>query len=383
MDLYAGADGWGEAARSLGLPSPIGLEVEHDPCATAVAAGGRRVRADVSTYPTAPFAGRVVGITGSPPCQAWSMAGKRDGERDRARVHELVDRYAAGDTTAWWAWCEAGWHDPRSHHAAQPVRWVRDLRPEWVCLEQVPAVLGLWQHIARVLDYWGYATWTGLLNSADYGVPQTRTRAFLVASRVRSVRPPVATHYDPRRGEAMWGTPWVSMADALGWGNDTRPAPTATGGGTSSGGGVEVFAGSYARAAALNTNRDQREDGSRQVVTIDRPAPTFTVKSGGQWTRSRPATTVAADPRVPAPGHRDRAGGERQHAESIRVSVTEAAVLQGFRPDYPWQGTRTSQYTQLGNAVPPPLAAAVLAVAAGLDSPTQSPSTASTERGQR
>jgi DNA (cytosine-5)-methyltransferase 1 len=363
LDLYAGADGWGEAARSLGLGSPIGLEIEHDPCVTAVAAGGRRVRCDVATYPTAPFADRVVGVVGSPPCAPWSAAGNRLGERDRGGVYRLVDRLAAGDLTSDWAWSWTSWHDPRSHHAAQPVRWVRDLRPEWVCLEQVPAVLGLWQHIARVLDGWGYATWTGLLNSADYGVPQTRVRAFLVASRVRSVRPPVATHYDPRRGTAMWGTPWVSMAEALGWGADRRPAATVTGGGTGSDGGVEVFAGSYARAAVrtgtnsehgrgalvpyerslaepspvvtsrvdrwlLNTNRDQREDGARQTVMAERPAPTIDGQAW-KWTRHRPATTVAADPRVPAPGHRDRAGGERQHQESIRVSVTEAAATGG------------------------------------------------------
>lgn len=349
VDLYAGADGWGEAARRLGLGSPVGLEIEHDPCVTAVAAGGRRVRCDVATYPTAPFAGRVAGITGSPPCQAWSSAGKRGGEFDRDAVHELVDMLAEGDRSAEWARSWSRWRDPRSHHAAQPVRWVRDLRPEWVCLEQVPAVLGLWQHIARVLDDWGYATWTGLLNSADYGVPQTRVRAFLVASRVRSVRPPVATHFDPRRGTAMWGTPWVSMADALGWGAEGRPAPTVTGGGTGSGGGVEVFAGREARAVAYRNGSRERA----AVRPLTEPAPTVHFgESANEVTwelhgpRTRPATALA---------------------ESVRVSVTEAAVLQGFRPDYPWRGTRTSQYQQVGNAVPPPLAAAVMAVAAGID----------------
>lgn len=84
------------------------------------------------------------------------------------------------------------------------------------------------------------------------------------------------------------------------------------------------------------------------------------------WVTERPATTGQGDPRVAEPGHRDRASGQRQFSgESVRVSVAEAAVLQSFPADYPWQGSRSAQYRQIGDAIPPLLARAVLAEVLG------------------
>lgn len=369
VDLYAGAGGWDEGAKTLGLRT-VGLELFDDPCRTGLAAGHARIRCDVATYPTQPFGG-LAGLIASPPCQAWSMAGKRDGERDRAEVHRLVDAYAtdsvAGPAETWTAWADA-----RSHHAAQPVRWVRDLRPDWVCLEQVPPVLDLWEHIAVVFGRWGYSMWAGLLNAAHYGVPQTRVRAFLIASRSRAAVPPPATHYDPRPGMGLFGTPWVSMAEALGWGNAARPAPVVTSGGTGSGGGVEVFAGKHAREVAYRNGSRERA----AVRPLTAPAPTVMFGESANevtWELTSPHRAKTNDRTRPrsmdqpahtvAFGHSDMRWtqpAEAGETQSVRVTVEEAAALQGFRPDYPWRGSRTSQYTQVGNAVPPAVAAAVL-----------------------
>ncbi|HVA19899.1 MAG TPA: DNA cytosine methyltransferase, partial [Solirubrobacteraceae bacterium] len=84
------------------------------------------------------------------------------------------------------------------------------------------------------------------------------------------------------------------------------------------------------------------------------------------WAGKRPATTVACDRRIHPPGHKQNASDppgryqQRRGANAVRVTVSQAAVLQGFPADYPWQGARTRQFEQVGNAVPPPLARRVL-----------------------
>jgi DNA (cytosine-5)-methyltransferase 1 len=189
-------------------------------------------------------------------------------------------------------------------------------------------------------------------------VPQTRQRAVLLASRAREVSEPVATHrryYPPGHRYAVSGNGdgnlprWISMAEALGWGMTERPSMSVTSGGTYTG-GAEVF-GSGARKGI------ERERAAHRWVHPDMPASTQALR-GEDWPSLRPATTIAGDPRVFPPGGHHVPGAQSHGA--IRVSVQEAAILQTFRPDYPFKGTKTKQHMQVGNAVPPKLAEALL-----------------------
>ncbi|MER7576136.1 DNA cytosine methyltransferase [Streptomyces sp. NPDC126514] len=216
LDLFAGPGGWSEGLRTLGLRD-VGIEIDPAACATRTAAGHTTICADVAAYPTAPIRGKVSGLIASPPCQTFSAAGLRAGNDDMDLCHQGLDDLAAGRDTrdALRARCA----DARSLLAVEPLRYALDLTPEWIALEEVPAVRPVFEHIARILRAHGYATWVGVLNSADYGLPQIRRRCILLASRTAPVGPPEPTHAKHAEPESLFGpgrAAWLTMADALG-----------------------------------------------------------------------------------------------------------------------------------------------------------------------
>ena len=347
VDLFAGPGGWAEGLRLLGLPE-AGLEWGAAACATRVAAGHRMtVRCDVAQYPTAPFAGRARTVIASPPCQPYSRAGKGLGKLDQPLVHQAVADLAAGRDTR--AKILAACKDPRSLLAAEPMRWHHALRPETILLEQVPDVLPLWRLYAQILRGWGYSVWCGTLNAADYGVPQTRERAILIASRVRPVSAPEPTHTRTPGGHLFGpGLPArVTMAQALEW-------PT----------GVEI-----------NTRGDRRTSGGNNFPA-DRPSWALTEKARSWWVLRQGARSNATTRRLDQPAATIVAGHSRRDyvwqtvgdgpVERRPLALSEAAVLQGFPAGYPFQGSESKAFQQIANAVPPLLAAHVAAAALGV-----------------
>lgn len=71
------------------------------------------------------------------------------------------------------------------------------------------------------------------------------------------------------------------------------------------------------------------------------------------------------DEQEPAPTITSKANRNRWNAtaaNSVPMTVQEAAVLQSFPADYPWSGGKVARMQQVGNAIPPLLAQALLSV---------------------
>lgn len=151
-----------------------------------------------------------------------------------------------------------------------------------------------------------------LLNAADHGVPQYRSRMFVVGSRRKGIfKPPIVQEH--------FGSGSVLTDIGQAPNHETR----------------RHKAGSIERYMGLDYG--QRD----QLGRVDRLDPT------------RPSKTVIA-------GGTNGGGRSHLHPEIPRtLSVRECARLQTFPDNYVFVGPNARQFTQVGNAVPPVLAAAV------------------------
>ncbi|MGP3950827.1 DNA cytosine methyltransferase [Streptomyces sp. 7N604] len=330
VDLFGGPGGWDVAATQLGFTV---TGIEHDPsaCASRRAAGLDTVQGDVRAYSPADFP-TATDLIGSPPCQPYSIGGKGAGRRALDTVLHFAAQLAARkDIRSGLATLD----DEGTGLVLEPLRWTLAALDaghpyRTVMLEQVPTVLPVWDAMANILRCEGYTVATGRLHAEEYGVPQTRARAVLVARRHDEAALPTPTHrrysrttdQDDGNRDLL---PWVSMAQALGWGMTHRPALTVAVG-TAAGGPDPSCVGGSGSRATLYGERD-----------------------AGRWIAD--TRLVDADE---LPAYR---GGRK---DVIRVSVADAAALQTFPPGHPFQGTRTKQYEQIGNAMPPVLAEAVI-----------------------
>lgn len=280
VDIFAGPGGWDLGLAALGRDDIVGVELDDEITRTREAAGLATIHADVTSLDPAQFYG-YEGLIASPPCQSFSSAG-----------------------------LQRGLADLRGQLVWQVIRYAEAIRPQWIACEEVKEVLPIWRSIASHLRGMGYNTWAGLLNAADYGVPQTRVRAFLMASRSPFAMPE-PTHAQHAQG-ALFGSvePWVTMADAL------------------------------------NLTPDD-------------------LQPGQEWCLSRPATTVVRSFRpdvIAAPGWRLPGDGPRQNTPgSVTVTEEQMKLLQTVPVDFPITGAKTKRQSIIGAFLPPRWAAAVLA----------------------
>lgn len=278
VDLFAGPGGWSIGLNRLGLED-IGVESDKDVAATRDALGLKTIVADVRDVSPSQWS-RIDGLIASPPCQTFSQAGK-----------------------------QMGLEDMRGELIYEPMRFIEAHLPTFVAMEEVPPVMTIWNEYCVALSGMGYKTWAGITNAADYGVPQSRKRAFFFATR-----------------------------------NGVAPAPNA---------------GTHSKDASPG---DLFGFSQRRWVTVAEALPEKKGLPG--WAYERPSTTIVRSfcPHVvSAPGYRKKGDGPRQNAPgSFEVTIDEMAVLQGGWAGMPFCGSKTKKFSICGALLPPPWAECLL-----------------------
>lgn len=303
-DLFCGAGGWSMGARANGL-DVTGYDNNGDAITTYVAAGFTGVFADLTHF--APHECDL--LLASPPCQPFSKA-TRDSQ---------------------------GRADTRAMLPLVVATWAELVRPTAIAVEQVEGAASVIVRLAAMLVNMGYRVVLREVNAECFGVPQTRRRIVLMAHTQRTPGVPKATHsvFDRRHPERLQRgvLPWVSMAEALGVDPESSMGDVKTSNGT--------VRSALQPAATVMAGMDN---------------------GNYQWVHNRPSPTIVSEFRpqvVAAPGYRTTMSRQDQ-PNSVMVTTAQAATLQGFPPDYPWTGSLSARYRQIGNAFPPPVAAAVI-----------------------
>lgn len=254
----------------------------------------------------------------------WQVL-ERDLRTFRARAYRGIDLVAAGVPCPPFskAGAQLGADDERDLFP-DALRVVREVNPRAVMFENVrglldPAFDGYRASIQSELEGMGYQTFWKLHHASDFGVPQLRPRTILVALKRR-----FSSHFD-----------WPAALD--------EPAPTV---------GVTL----YDEMASLGWQ--QVESWAQLASDI---APTLvggSKKHGGPDLGPTRAKRAWAKLGVDGHGLADAPPAE-DFSGMPRLTVSMAATLQGFPGSWQFAGRKTAAYRQVGNAFPPPVAAAV------------------------
>lgn len=263
--------------------------------------------------------GEVVGVIGGPPCQGYSTVGTRD------------------------------INDPRNHLYLEYCRIVEKVNPEFFVIENVKGLITLGggafkDDILNRFENLGYHVEYKILNAANYGIPQNRHRVFFVGMKKKGFKFPTEKGYVVSTIEALGDLPSLEFKQQT---NEYISEPQ----------------NEYQRKMrenskiVLNHEPTNHTEQTKAIIGMikdggkisDLPEEYWSIrkynKAFQRMLSTGPSNTIDT-------GHRNYF-----HYKENRIpSVRESARIQSFPDDFEVLGSKTSQYKQIGNAVPPLLA---------------------------
>ncbi len=357
IDLFCGCGGnsWGMLQKETSRPLTPLLALDNDPVALAtyhwnmpaveaVLADIRQMSPNTILERIGIQPGELGCLIASPPCQTYSRNNRRpkDEQDDRETLYQPI------------------------------LKMIKVIQPWVVFMENVPEMKthrnGIHHSLfLKQLEELGYKIGHWIVDAANYGVPQHRTRLIYLAYRKKmriTPRYPVPTHSDTPGLRS-----WVSVEDAIAdlpprqagdeetWSEEdaTYDHPLSMYALARRRSRPAVVYNHFARA--LNEIQLQRlhalKEGQAYYDLPNELRPTAGYKNSyGRLWRDKPSPTLTTFLLYPG-------SGRFSHYEQDRViTIREALRLQSFDDSFRVLGIPIEQSRQVGNAVPPLLAAA-------------------------
>jgi len=327
IDLFCGCGGLSQGFIDAGYEIKLGIDNWQDAINTFKYNHEKSIGIVSDLFITTPLEikkqtkiNEVDVIVGGPPCQGFSIAGKRFIDDERNKLYKSF------------------------------VDFVDFFKPKAFLLENVPNIISMGKGIFRdniVEDFEriGYKVTYKVLMASDFGVPQNRKRAFFVGIRngEEFIFPKPLETEKISSEEAISDLPDISIDD-----NSEYPLPPKT--------EYQKIIRNGSKKL-FNHQLTNHKEKTVEIISMvpdggnykDLPEHLKEIRKVNiAWTRlnsKKPSFTIDT-------GHR-----HHFHYKYNRVpTVRESARLQSFPDNFVFLGSKTSQYKQVGNAVPPILA---------------------------
>lgn len=257
--------------------------------------------------------GKIDIIYGGPPCQSFSVAGKR-----------------------------LGLQDLRGSLVYSFLEIIKNVNPKGFVFENVPGFKSihggqLVQAYTKEIEALGYSIWSGILNAADFGSATFRRRFFIIGVRGNhTLHPPKATHADPRKYNDIQKDlfeeplePWVRCGDVLRIINSETAKKNLPN---------HIFVNHTAEVKERFSKLGFGErDQIRRRNRLDPTLPSYTIFVGGELGKLQARTHI-------------------HPFEHREITPRECAALHGFPNDWELSGNLDDALQQVANSVPVPLA---------------------------